>query len=51
MVDNHKVIIFHLLTLMTAKGCSYNKHFMVTADDNKVCKHYFYRAACNADAV
>jgi len=27
---------------MNAKRCSYNKHFVVTADDNKVCKHYYF---------
>jgi len=25
---------------MVAKRCSYNKHFIITADD-KLCKHYF----------
>jgi len=39
-VKNHKVNQFlKLLSLMIAKRCSNNKHFMATVSD-KVCKHY-----------
>jgi len=40
MVKKDEVNKFYLFTLMIAKSCSYDKHFMVAAD-SKVYKHYF----------
>jgi len=45
----NKVNKFYFFTIIFAKGCIHNKHFMAKADE-KVCKHYLHMLYNTAEA-